>query len=79
VRFVIFCVLVSLSSAGCIYGEMNDTNSTESTSECNQLVTAVCRDCSNDLCEYYENTVNAGNVSEEQCSQAYDSLVESGC
>ena len=78
-RFSFFCIFVSLCSAGCIYGEMNDTNSTESTSECDQLVHAVCRDCNDLLCDLYETHVNNGTVSEEQCSQAYDDLLESGC
>ena len=78
-RVVWFCIVVSLSSAGCIYGDMDDTSSIKSTSECDQLVHAVCRDCDDDLCEFYEATLNEGSFSEEQCAQAYDSLLESGC
>jgi hypothetical protein len=79
VRCVIFCLSIAVSSTGCIYDEMNDTNSFETNSACAQLVTSVCRDCSYDLCELYEMAVYTESLSEEECAREYDSLLESGC
>jgi len=78
VRYFIFCVAVSFSSPGCIYASMEDSTS-ESESQCSALLNAVCTDCSEEMCDEYEGTLDRGTFSESQCSALFDSLARTGC
>ena len=67
-------------SSGCIYGEMeNDTGNVLNAngSRCQNLVTAVCRDCPEEYCEHYTDAVYS--MSEAECDSVYDDLLDIGC
>lgn len=82
-RAYVVCISFAVFFAGCIYGEMDaspDTGasfSTTSGSRCANLVTAVCRDCSEEYCDYYSEQVDW--MSEAECGAIYDNLLQEGC
>jgi hypothetical protein len=82
-RAYVVCISFAVSFTGCIYGEMDastDTGASFSTSNgsgCENLVTAVCRDCPDNYCDYYSDAVDS--MSEAECGAIYEDLLQTGC
>jgi hypothetical protein len=82
-RAYVVCISFAVSFAGCIYGDMDESTdtgasfSTSNGSRCQSLVTAVCRDCSDEYCDYYSDAVYS--MSEAECGAVYDELRQTGC
>ena len=82
-RAYVVCISFAVFFAGCIYGEMDastDTGASFSTSNglgCENLVTAVCRDCPDNYCDYYSDAVDS--MSEAECGAIYEDLLQTGC